>query len=131
MTGAFADLPVPVLLVGMDTPHVTAADLDDAVDQLLCDGTDAVLGAGRGRRVLGHGPAPARARSTWWVSRCRASRHRRPAAGQAAARRGCGDRRSRSSGTSTGQPDAVAVARAAPATAFAGMPFGDSSVGAA
>lgn len=45
---AFADtyarLPLPVLLVGMDTPQVTAADLDRAVQHLLRPGTDAVLG---------------------------------------------------------------------------------------
>jgi glycosyltransferase A (GT-A) superfamily protein (DUF2064 family) len=41
---AYADLPLPVLLVGMDTPQVTTRDLDDAVAGLLRAGTDAVLG---------------------------------------------------------------------------------------
>jgi rSAM/selenodomain-associated transferase 1 len=44
LTDAWSVLPVPVLLIGMDTPQVTAADLDRAVDRLLRPGTDAVLG---------------------------------------------------------------------------------------
>lgn len=44
MCRAYAELPVPVLLVGMDTPQVTTRDLDDAVAVLLRAGTDAVLG---------------------------------------------------------------------------------------
>lgn len=44
LADAYADLPVPVLLLGMDTPQVTAADLDRAVDHLLVPGTGAVLG---------------------------------------------------------------------------------------
>ncbi len=48
LTGAFADahaaLPVPMLLVGMDTPQVTPALLRDALDALLSPGTGAVLG---------------------------------------------------------------------------------------
>ena len=44
MVGAYADLPLPVLLVGMDTPQVTSADLDAAVALLLEPSTDAVLG---------------------------------------------------------------------------------------
>ncbi len=46
LTGAFADAaadcPLPMLLVGMDTPQVTPVLLTDAVEQLLT--TDAVLG---------------------------------------------------------------------------------------
>ena len=45
---AFADAastsPLPLLLVGMDTPQVTPDLLADAVRALLADGTDAVLG---------------------------------------------------------------------------------------
>jgi uncharacterized protein len=44
LVGGWQDLALPVLLVGMDTPQVTADDLGHAVDQLLTDGTDAVLG---------------------------------------------------------------------------------------
>lgn len=41
---AWVDLPVPVLLVGMDTPQASAADIDSALDTLFAAGTDAVLG---------------------------------------------------------------------------------------
>ena len=41
---AWAAHPAPLLLVGMDTPQVTAALLETAAAQLLSDGTDAVLG---------------------------------------------------------------------------------------
>ncbi|MEO7981253.1 MAG: DUF2064 domain-containing protein [Sporichthyaceae bacterium] len=41
---ACTDVELPVLLVGMDTPQLVAADLDRAVDRLLEPGTDAVLG---------------------------------------------------------------------------------------
>jgi rSAM/selenodomain-associated transferase 1 len=44
LVSAWQDLALPVLLVGMDTPQVTADDLGHAVDRLLADGTDAVLG---------------------------------------------------------------------------------------
>lgn len=48
LAGAFADahaaLPVPMLLIGMDTPQVSAALLRGALDALLSPGTDAVLG---------------------------------------------------------------------------------------
>jgi len=44
LTDAWSTLPLPVLLVGMDTPQVTSADLDRAVERLLEPGTDAVLG---------------------------------------------------------------------------------------
>jgi hypothetical protein len=37
-------LPVPMLLVGMDTPQLTPALLTAALDALLSPGTDAVLG---------------------------------------------------------------------------------------
>ena len=43
-TDAWAALPLPVLLVGMDTPQVTPALLGAALDALLSPGTDAVLG---------------------------------------------------------------------------------------
>lgn len=41
---AWVDLRQPLLLIGMDTPQVTARLLDRAVGALLQDGTDAVLG---------------------------------------------------------------------------------------
>ena len=48
LAGAFADahraLPVPLLLVGMDTPQVTPRLLGDALALLLQPGTPAVLG---------------------------------------------------------------------------------------
>ncbi len=48
LDGAFADAfaarPLPLLLVGMDTPQVTPALLARALDDLLRPGTDAVLG---------------------------------------------------------------------------------------
>ena len=44
LVDAWDDLPLPVLLVGMDTPQVTCTDLDDAVDRLLDVDADAVLG---------------------------------------------------------------------------------------
>jgi rSAM/selenodomain-associated transferase 1 len=44
LVDAWHEMRLPVLLVGMDTPQVTAAVLDRAVDRLLRDGTDAVLG---------------------------------------------------------------------------------------
>lgn len=44
LVDSWKDLPLPVLLIGMDTPQLRGADLDHAVDLLLQDGTDAVLG---------------------------------------------------------------------------------------
>ncbi len=44
MATAYTGLPLPVLLVGMDTPQLLPADLDRAVARLLEPGTDAVLG---------------------------------------------------------------------------------------
>ena len=41
---AFADVGAPALLIGMDTPQVTPADLADGLTRLLAPGTDAVLG---------------------------------------------------------------------------------------
>jgi uncharacterized protein len=41
---AFADVGGPALLIGMDTPQVTAALLVRALHRLLADGVDAVLG---------------------------------------------------------------------------------------
>jgi rSAM/selenodomain-associated transferase 1 len=40
----WAHCPAPLLLVGMDTPQVTPSLLTGAVERLLTDGTDAVLG---------------------------------------------------------------------------------------
>lgn len=44
LAGAWADAGGPGIQIGMDTPQVTAADLDDALDTLERPGTDAVLG---------------------------------------------------------------------------------------
>lgn len=44
LAGAWEDAGGPGLQIGMDTPQVTAADLDAALDQLEAPGTDAVLG---------------------------------------------------------------------------------------
>jgi rSAM/selenodomain-associated transferase 1 len=41
---AFADVGGPALLVGMDTPQVTAGDLARGLDRLAAPGVDAVLG---------------------------------------------------------------------------------------
>ena len=41
---AWAHRPLPMLLVGMDTPQLTAGLLTHALTQLLLPGTDAVLG---------------------------------------------------------------------------------------
>jgi rSAM/selenodomain-associated transferase 1 len=41
---AFADVGGPALLVGMDTPQVTPADLADGLERLMAPGIDAVLG---------------------------------------------------------------------------------------
>jgi rSAM/selenodomain-associated transferase 1 len=59
---AFAGCPGPALLIGMDTPQVSPAQLEEAMDTLHRPGVDAVLGAaedggywaiGFKRRVLG------------------------------------------------------------------------------
>ena len=44
LEGAFADAGGPALLVGMDTPQVTAGLLDAGLEALAADGVDAVLG---------------------------------------------------------------------------------------
>lgn len=44
LAGAWADADGPGIQIGMDTPQVTAADLDDALDTLARPDTDAVLG---------------------------------------------------------------------------------------
>ena len=44
LTGAFAAVDGPAVLVGMDTPQVTPDTLRGAIDALLQPGTDAVLG---------------------------------------------------------------------------------------
>ena len=43
----------PVVQIGMDTPHVSAAELAAVADRLGDRGNEAVLGAGRGRRLVG------------------------------------------------------------------------------
>jgi uncharacterized protein len=44
IANAFADAGAPALLIGMDSPQVTARLLDDAMVALMAPGTDAVLG---------------------------------------------------------------------------------------
>lgn len=44
LAGAWADAGGPGLQIGMDTPQVTAGDLDDALDALSAPGVDAALG---------------------------------------------------------------------------------------
>lgn len=44
LASAFVDAGAPALLIGMDSPQVTAAMLDDAVEALAGTGVDAVLG---------------------------------------------------------------------------------------
>ncbi|MGI8710864.1 MAG: TIGR04282 family arsenosugar biosynthesis glycosyltransferase [Acidimicrobiales bacterium] len=44
LAGAWADAGGPGIQIGMDTPQVTATDLDQAMDALAKPGTDAVLG---------------------------------------------------------------------------------------
>lgn len=44
LAAAVDDLAGPLLIVGMDTPQITADLLDAAAAELLADGTDAVLG---------------------------------------------------------------------------------------
>ena len=128
MAGAWDDRRLPVLLVGMDTPQVTAADLDRAVDLLLAPGTDAVLGAAED--------------GGWWAL---GLRHPRPelVVGVPMSRDDTGARQLdwlRAAGLSVTPlatrrdvdrvDDAVAVAQEAPGTAFAAAVEG-CSVGAA
>lgn len=65
LAGAFADahaaVPLPMLLIGMDTPQASPELLAGAVDRLLRPGTDAVLGCAEdgGWWALGlHAPVP-------------------------------------------------------------------------
>ncbi|MFN8111593.1 MAG: TIGR04282 family arsenosugar biosynthesis glycosyltransferase [Solirubrobacterales bacterium] len=62
LAGAFADsAAAPALLVGMDTPQITAPLLEDACAQLCADDVDAVLGPASdgGYWAIGfRGPAP-------------------------------------------------------------------------
>lgn len=44
LASAFADAGAPAVLIGMDSPQVTAAMLDHAIDVLAGGGADAVLG---------------------------------------------------------------------------------------
>jgi glycosyltransferase A (GT-A) superfamily protein (DUF2064 family) len=44
LTNAFAAVPGPALLIGMDTPQVSAAQLSSAMRTLMRPGVDAVLG---------------------------------------------------------------------------------------
>jgi uncharacterized protein len=44
LASAFTDAGAPALLIGMDSPQVTPAMLDDAVEELAGAGVDAVLG---------------------------------------------------------------------------------------
>lgn len=44
LAAAVNDVPGPVVLIGMDTPQVTPADLTGAMSRLIRDGVEAVLG---------------------------------------------------------------------------------------
>jgi hypothetical protein len=44
LQAAFDDVAQPALLIGMDTPQVTAAELGEAVDALSDPGVDSILG---------------------------------------------------------------------------------------
>jgi len=117
LTTTWRHAPGPALLIGMDTPQLTAGDLDAAMSCLASPGVDAVLG-----------PATD---GGWWAL---GLRRRHPAAflGVATSRSDTGARqalRLRSLGLAIhllGEQtdvdtwaDAVAVAAAAPATRFA------------
>jgi uncharacterized protein len=56
LAAAFAEATGPALLIGMDTPQVTAGLLDDCLGKLVQDGTDAVLGSLLRRWVVGPRP---------------------------------------------------------------------------
>ncbi|QXC59644.1 DUF2064 domain-containing protein [Aquihabitans sp. G128] len=128
LAGAWADAAGPGLQIGMDTPQLTAADLDGAFDALEVPGTDAVLG-----------PA---ADGGWWAI----GFHRCPPgvfAGIPTSRSDTGPRqlaRLRSLGLTTtllptvtdvDEPaDAVTVAAAAPGTRFAAAVRAHGRVGA-
>jgi glycosyltransferase A (GT-A) superfamily protein (DUF2064 family) len=61
LAGAWADVGGPGLQIGMDTPQVSATDLDDALAHLAAPQTDAVLGpaADGGWWAIGlHDPRP-------------------------------------------------------------------------
>lgn len=66
LEAAFAGVREPMFLVGMDTPQLTPALLDEAMKSLLRPGTDAILGmthdGGYWGVGLRGGPAPARFR---------------------------------------------------------------------
>jgi rSAM/selenodomain-associated transferase 1 len=44
LAAAFESAGGPALLIGMDTPQLTTADIDEAIEELARDGVDAVLG---------------------------------------------------------------------------------------
>jgi rSAM/selenodomain-associated transferase 1 len=44
MMDAWADVPIPIVLVGMDTPQMSAGHIESAAQSLLRTNTDAVLG---------------------------------------------------------------------------------------
>ncbi|MFC7469869.1 DUF2064 domain-containing protein [Actinomadura keratinilytica] len=64
IAAAFAACAGPTVLIGMDTPHLTASHLAPALAPAAWDGCDAWFGLGRGRRLLGARPGqtPARPR---------------------------------------------------------------------
>ena len=81
---AFADVGGPALLVGMDTPQVTAGDLARGLERLAAPGVDAVLGPATdgGYWAIGLREAQPRAflgvpMSTAWTGRAQHERLRR------------------------------------------------------
>ena len=81
---AFADVGGPALLVGMDTPQVTAGDLARGLERLAAPGVDAVLGPAidGGYWAVGLREAQPRAflgvpMSTAWTGRAQHERLRR------------------------------------------------------
>jgi len=81
---AFADVGGPALLVGMDTPQVTARDLARGLERLATPGVDAVLGPATdgGYWAIGLREAQPRAflgvpMSTAWTGRAQHERLRR------------------------------------------------------
>ena len=76
---AYAALPLPMVLIGTDTPQVTAAMISDAVASLESGEADAVFGPADERRVLAARPAPAGPVAAGRRSDVRTGRRPRPA----------------------------------------------------
>ena len=89
LADAYAELPVPVLLVGMDTPQITTDGLDEAVRTAAATGHRRGPWSCRGRRLLGDrcSAAPTGVRAGRSDVPCR---HRYPPARRAACGRPAG-----------------------------------------